>query len=385
MSATASLRTAIALAVATLAAALPCAAAAASPLLRPAPAPAPSPAPVAAPISADPAGPVRGTVILIHGGGWIGHDAGAQRHLMQQPGDLFLQRGWRVVSIDYEEGARGLQDVLDTAGSELARRSGDGPLCLYGESSGGHLGLIAAARLPAIDCVIGVGTPTDIVNYQAEAVPNPEPRVKLVALRTARYFGTAPAELAQWDPVTLAPTIRADLLLLREGDDAVVSAAHAQRVQAERPTTQILDLEPGDPADLSTALLHGTVSAAGRGAYASALGAFADRAVAARNAERAATRTGCSRVSRSLAQIGVAGVRRALRCLAAAPRLPRRSAARGWRRTLVTMRGEINAARIWDRLRVTGDGRRALHATATQKATVIVRPGPRSQITLRAR
>lgn len=383
MGATASLRTAVALAAVAVLSCLPGAAPAATPLLRPAPAP--SPAPVAAPISADPAGPARGTVILIHGGGWIGHDARAQRHLMQQPGDLFLQRGWRVVSIDYGEGASGLQDVLDATGSELARGTGDGPLCLYGESSGGHLAMIAASRLPAVDCVIGVGTPTDIVNYQAEAVPNPEPRAKLVALRTARFFGTAPAELAPWDPVTLAPTIRADLLLLREGDDAVVSAAHAQRVQAARPTTQVLDLEPGDPSDLSTALLHGTVSAAGRSAYASALGAFGDRAVSARRAERVAERTGCPRVSHSIARIGLIGVRIALRCLASAPRGSRRSSPGGWRRTRVTLRGEINAARIWDRLRATGDGRRALSATAMHGATLSVRPGPRSQIALRSR
>ena len=380
----ASRRTLIAVAATAVLALLPAAPAAAG-LLRPSPAPAPAPAPVAAPISADPAGPARGTVILIHGGGWIGHDARAQRHLMQQPGELFLQRGWRVVSIDYDEGARGLQDVLDAARSELARRTGDGPLCLYGESAGGHLALVAASRLPAIDCVIGLGTPTDLVNYQAESVPNPEPRAKLVAVRTARYFGTAPDELAQWDPVTLAPGIRADIVLLREGDDAVVSAAHAQRVQAARPTTQILDLEPGDPADLSTALLHGTVSALGRTAYAAAIGAFADRAVIARRAERLAARSGCRHATRSIAQIGVAGVHRALRCLANAPRRSRRSSAGGWRRTLVTMRGEINAARIWDRLRATGDGRRALHATATQNATISVRQGPRSRITLRAR
>lgn len=132
-------------------------------------------------------------------------------------------------------------------------------------------------------------------------------------------------------------------------------------------------------------MLHGTVSAAGRAAYAAAIGAFTDRAVVARDAERAAARTGCPRVNRSIAQIGVAGVRKALRCLAQAPRASRRSSPRGWRRTVVTMRGEVNAARIWDRLRATPDGSRALHATAADRATVIMRPGPKSQITLRAR
>ncbi len=344
----------------------------------------PAPAPVAAPISADPARPARGTAILIHGGGWVGHDARAQRHLMQQPGALFLERGWRVVSIDYAEGARGLQDVLDAAGDELVRKSGDGPLCLYGESAGGHLAMIAASRLRAIDCVIGVGTPTDIVNYQAEAVPNFEPRVKLVALRTARYFGTSRVELGRWDPVTLAPSIRADILLLREGDDAVVSAAHAGRVQAARPTTQVVELEPGDPADLSTALLHGTVSARGRAAYAAAVGAFADRAVAARRAERLAARSGCAHAGRSIAQVGLAGVGKALRCLARTRRGPRDTHG-GWRTTRLRMRGEINAARIWDRLRSTRSGRRALQATAARRATLSVRPGVRTQVTLSAR
>jgi hypothetical protein len=275
--------------------------------------------------------------------------------------------------------------VLAAAGRELTQRTGDGPLCVYGESSGGHLALIAASRLRAIDCVIGVGTPTDLVNYGAEAIPNPDPRAKLVALRAARYFGTTPGQLARWDAVTRAPAIRADILLLREGDDAVVSAAHARRVQAARPTTQIRELQAGDPRDLSAVLLHGTLSARGRADYISALAGFADRAVVARRAERVAARTGCPRVSRSIAQIGLAGVRRALRCLAHAPRGSRRSSARGWRRTLVTMRGEVNAARIWDRLRATGDGRRALRATATRRATVTVRPGPQSRVTLRAR
>lgn len=383
MDTTALRRSLVTLAAAAALALVPSAAPAAAGLLRPVPAPAP--APVAAAVSADPAGPVRGTVILIHGGGWIGHDARAQRHLMQQPGPLFLQRGWRVVSLDYAEGERGLRDVLDAAGGELARRTADGPLCLYGESAGGHLALVAAARLPAIDCVIGLGAPTDLIRYEAEAVPSPDPRAKLVATRIARFFGAGPDRLAPWDPVTLAPSIRADVLLLREGDDAVVSAAHAQRVQAVRPTTQVLDLEPADPADLSAAMLHGTVSARGRAAYASALGAFADRAVSASRAERVAIRTGCPRVGRSVAQIGVAGVRRALRCLARAPRGARRAAPPGWRRTRLAMRGEINAARIWDRLRATPGGRRALQATAAQRATVVVRSGPKSQITLRAR
>jgi len=375
---------AVALVAAVTLALLPVAAPAAQPLpnlLRPAPAA----APVAAAISADPAGSARGTMIMVHGGGWIGHDARAQAHLMDTPGALLRQRGWRVVSVDYDEGAAGLQDVLDTVGSELVRRTGNGPLCLYGESAGGHLALVAASRLRAVDCVIGLGAPTDLVHYAAEAAATSEPRAKLVAARIARYFGTTPEQLAPWDPRTSAPTTRADLLLLREGDDAVFSSRHLDAVHDLRPTTQVVDLEAGNPADLSTVLLHGTVSSSGRAAYESALGAFTDRAVSARAAERAAARTGCPHVSRSVREIGLARVSKALRCLAR-KRPPARSSklGRGWRQTRLTMQGEVSAARIWGRLRETTDGTRALLATAAQRATVVVRAGD-TRITLRAR
>jgi len=364
----------------------PGAAPAMSGLLTPQPAPAVSVTPVAAAASADPAGPVRGTIILIHGGGWAGHDAAAQRHLLEHPGPLFLQRNWRVVSIDYNAGANGLQDLLDTAGQELTRRTGNGPLCLYGESSGAHLALIAASRLRAIDCVIGLGAPTDLVNYHAEAAASTEPRAKLVAGRIAQYFGTTATELAPWDPVTLASRIRADVVLLREGDDAVFSTVHAQRMQTARPTTQSVHLEPGEPAQLSSALLHGTVSAAGRAAFAATLGAFTDRAVSSQRAERAAERTNCRWVARSLHEIELRGLRDAIRCLAR--RRPRRlrgprDRAATWQGTQISLRGEINAARIWSKLRASQSGSPALSALAGGRARLTVRSGQRSRITIR--
>ena len=348
------------------------------------PKPVPVVAPVAAPISADPSGAApRGTMIMVHAGGWAGHDAHAQSLLMDRPGDLLLGRGWRVVSLDYEEGTAGLQDVLNAAGSELARGTGGGPVCLYGESAGAHLALVAAARLRAIDCVIGLGTPTDLSLYQAEAAASPDARLKLVASQITRFFGGAPAELAPWNLVDLAPSIHADVLLMHEADDSVVSAQHDARFQAARATTQLVDLAAGNPADPATDFMHGTVSDAGRGKYMAAIGAFADRAVAARAAERDAAATGCSAVGRSLAEVGLNTVKSALRCLA------RKDAAGGgraggWQRTSVTLRGEVNASRIWSSLRATKSGRRALAAAAAKRAKVSVRTGDRTQVVLRA-
>ncbi len=361
--------------------------AAAAPLKLPllTPNPAPAVAPVAAPITRDPVGTApRGTMIMVHAGGWAGHDANAQRLLMDRPGELLLARGWRVVSVDYEEGQAGLQDVLDAAGSELARIGSNGPVCLYGESAGAHLALVAAERLRAIDCVIGLGTPTDLPLYTQEAATSLDDRLKLVASQITRLFGATLDALAPWNLVSLAPKIHADVLLVREGDDNMVSPAHDARFRAARPTTQAVDLEAGNRSDAATTFVHGTVSDNGRAQYDAALGGFADRAIAAHEAERISARTGCSGVGRSVSEIGLTGLRASLRCLARMDAATRRSGSRGWQRTSVSLRGEVNAARIWSSLRATTSGRRALAAAAKRRATVMIRTGDRSRIVLRA-
>ncbi len=240
--------------------------------------PAPARPAVAVPITADPAGKVRGTMIMVHAGGWAGHDARAQELLMRSPGTLLRERGWRIVSIDYEEGTAGLRDVLDTIASEIARKTSNGPLCLYGESSGAHLALVAAARRgEEIDCVIGLGTPADLPLYEATAAGGSRNQ-KIVDAQMRKYFGTSAAELAPWDPVSLAPSIAADVLLLREGDDDSVPASQTARFAAARTGTKTLTLDAGDPADASTHFVHGTISAQGRQAYNAAVASFAARA-----------------------------------------------------------------------------------------------------------
>jgi acetyl esterase/lipase len=351
---------------------------------KPKPVPVPVIQPVRPPISADPAGPPRGTIIMVHAGGWAGHDGNAQNLLLENPGDLFLARGWRVVSIDYNEGAAGLQDVLDAVGFELLRKSSDGPLCIYGESSGAHLGLVAAARLRAIDCVIGLGTPTDLAYYNAEAAVSSDARLPLVASQIKRFFGTTPEETAPWNLVNLAPTMQADVLLVHEADDEVVSAAHAARFQAARPTTQVVELEPGDKNNPADDFMHGTLSEVGRARYMSAIGSFADREVAARDAERNAARTGCAQVTRSVAQAGLAGLQNGLRCLASKDAEARRTGLGSWQQTSVNLRGEVNAARVWANLRATKSGLRALVAAASRRARISVQAGDRSRVILKA-
>ena len=340
------------------------------------------PAAVAAPLSSDPAGRgARGTMILVHGGGWAGHDARAQALLSQRPGSLLLQRGWRVVSIDYNEGADGLQDVLDTAGAELQRASRRGPLCIYGESAGAHLALVAASRLREIDCVIGLGTPTDLALYRSQGADSPDFRVRLVVSQINRLFGTTPAELGPWDLVSLAPAVDADVLLLQEGDDMIVPGLHSTRFQAARPTTQLVALQAGEPADPASRFVHGTISDSGRARYAEAIDTFAGRAVAFRQAERKAARIGCGQAKHSIARIALPALRNALRCLVRRHPRSRPRTTSGWKQTTLKLRGDVSAARIWAHLHTTKSGIRALGAVGENRAKMTLRIGDPSRVT----
>jgi len=353
--------------------------------IKPKPAAAPAPPPVAAPVAADPAsGPVAGTMIMVFGSGWAGHYAPGQEQLMSRPGDMLRARGWRVVSIDYEEGTGGLHNLLDVVGAELARKTSAGPLCVYGESSGAQLALVAASRLRSIDCVVGVATPTDLAHYQTQGSAAADAKVRGLADRIGNLFGTTPESLAPWNPVVLAPAIHADVILIHENDDPLIAASYAGRFQAVRPTTQVVMLEAGDPADASTRFAHGTVNEAGRARYAAAVGAYADRAIEANEAQRSAARTGCAQVRQTFAEIGRRGLLSALRCLAAKDQRSLPARAGGWRRSVVRMRGEVNPARLWAALRRSASGRSALLAGAKRRARISVRSGDPSRVTLSA-
>jgi acetyl esterase/lipase len=340
-------------------------------------------APVAAPISADPAGPVRGTVVLVHGGAWAGHDARGQRILMDDPGRLFVERGWRVVSVDYDEGVAGLNGVLSVVDSELKQPAGAGPLCLYGESAGAQLALVAASRRPAIDCVMGIGAPADLAQMEVDGDASADPDLRIAGDRIKRFFGTAAEQMAPWNPVALAPAMRVDVLLLHEIDDPLVSSSQAPRFQAALPTTQVVELEAGDPADPATKFRHGTVSDLGRTHYAAALGAFADQARLREDADRRAAGLHCPAAADNLADVGLTGMQSALRCLARRDADVRPTAAGAWRGTTINVRGQIDAGRIWARMLETAGGRRSLAALTARHARLSVRIGERSRVRLR--
>jgi len=340
------------------------------------PPPAPNQALVSTPV------PVRGTMIMVHGGGWTGPGPASQRALMTMPGETLSQRNWKIVSVDYHAGAAGLQDVVDAAGAELAQQTG-GLLCLYGESAGGQLALVAASRVSGVDCVVALAPPADFEAYQSEVQRSNDPDRKIIANQMANVWGSTAADRSPNDPVKLAKAIGGDVLLLRQQDDPLIPIEQIDNFVATRPTTQRAELESSAGFDLNQFYLHGTFSDNGRNQYRAALGSFVDRAAAAYAAERDATRTGCKGVTRTVTTGGAARVQSALRCLARADRLARRAGAKRAKTLSRRVRGEVNAARAWTALRSSMTGRRALAALATGRAKASVRSGDPTRVTLR--
>lgn len=142
---------------------------------------------------------VQGTMLMVHGGGWTGPALRSQKALMTMPGDMLSQRNWRIVSVDYREGAAGLQDVIDAAGAELTKPTG-GLLCIYGESAGAQLALVAASRVAGVDCVVAFAPPADFEAYQAEVQRGNDPDRQTIANQMASVWGSTPEDRAPPTP-----------------------------------------------------------------------------------------------------------------------------------------------------------------------------------------
>ena len=306
---------------------------------------------------------------MVHAGGWAGHDAHAQQLLMERPGDLLLGRGWRVVSLDYEEGTAGLQDVLNAAGAELARDTGGGPglhLRRVGRRAPRARRRRAAARdrlrhrpRHADRSLALPGRGGRQPRRPAEDGRRPDHallrrragRVRALEPRHARARRSTPTCCSCTRPPT------------RSSRPSTTPASRPRGPRRSSSTWRPATPRTGD-------FMHGTVSDAGRGQYMAAIGAFADRAVAAREAERNAARTGCSGVGRSFAEVGLSTIKSALRCLArkdagagSAPRLAaheRHAARRGQRLAdLVVAAGDEERAPGARRRRQAREGQRA--------------------------
>jgi acetyl esterase/lipase len=185
-----------------------------------------------------PDGPPRGVVIGIHGGAWYG--VGRELSLtVRDDLERWRRQGWRGVIVDYAPGGDAPASVLRSYDRVRARYGPDLPICLYGESAGGHLALLVAAARPDVACVETAGAPTDL------AAIDPRPSALAAhADRNARRAFPGRA-LETLSPVRHAADIHARLLLTHLRTDPVIGVGHSERMAAAARRARLVMLEPG--------------------------------------------------------------------------------------------------------------------------------------------
>jgi acetyl esterase/lipase len=173
-------------------------------------------------------------VLLLHGGAWRAH--GTREVARLRPvARRFARLGLRVANADYRPGAASLTD----ARRALRRLGRGGRVCVYGESAGGQLALMLAARDGAIRCVITVGAVTDLGTLRADHAFSP------VATLAERTWSHAPGGLADNSPLTFARHLRTPLLLAGLRRDPFVPSIQQRRLAARAPHARLMLLPRG--------------------------------------------------------------------------------------------------------------------------------------------
>jgi acetyl esterase/lipase len=210
-----------------------------------------------------PARPARGTVIVLHGGGWR-HDVGDPRLLAGMAADArrFRQRGFHTVNTSYRPGAAGYSDVRRVY-REVGRRTHARP-GLLGASAGGHLALVLASEeRPAF--AISMGGPTDL-----PTLPAP-----LVRGWAEDAFGRR--GLLRWSPSRRR--MRVPVLLAHNRGDRLVPVTQTRVV--EEAEVALLDglPRPRPRPGLRAWSGHGTVSTESLSRYHKVEAGFVDRQI----------------------------------------------------------------------------------------------------------
>lgn len=196
--------------------------------------------------SPDSPGRVDGVLISLHGGGWIGdREPGLIRQKMRPFAKPALTMGWAVVHVAYSTGAApALADIHDVYLRVKRNYGRSVPVCLLGNSAGGHLALtyagISAKRTdvrPA-DCVIASAPPTDIPEFRRQAAAkSPARRERLERFLEIGFTG--PRQMAKLSPSRFAPIYQSPTLLFTVEGDRVVGSnqvrSFAAKLKRHRP------------------------------------------------------------------------------------------------------------------------------------------------------
>ncbi len=194
----------------------------------------------------EPAGPVRGVMLILHGGGWssVGR---AKLSLTRDDARRWRGRGWRTVNSTYRPCAASASDVL-TLYDRVRRTYGASlPICAFGRSAGGHLSLLLAARRPALGCVVAEAGIADLPALATQTTSTGKVGPSTVANLATAAFGVdrLAGISAAGSPVAarvLYAIAAADTLVPFEQATAF---AAAQRARDRAAYVDVLRLDPG--------------------------------------------------------------------------------------------------------------------------------------------
>lgn len=148
----------------------------------------------------EPAGAVRGTMLVIHGGGWK-DSRGDARTDMASAALAMRAEGWRVLDISYSPGYKPAGTPLDpdpmlrdvVAFYDQIRQAYGDPICAYGQSAGAHLAAMLAVERPSLRCAILDAGPLDLPTLAKETDSAGRKLIR-------NTFGSDPVTLARWSP-----------------------------------------------------------------------------------------------------------------------------------------------------------------------------------------
>ncbi|MEE3332331.1 MAG: prolyl oligopeptidase family serine peptidase [Myxococcota bacterium] len=239
-------------------------------------------------------GPRRGTMLVLHGGGWqtLGITSVVGPRTNNEV-EIWRGRGWRTVATTYHPsrvaagfpGAalwigdapsipgstlHSIEDVLDFYDQARSRWwARDETVCASGQSAGGHLALLLAANRPSLACAIVQAGPTHL---RALEEPTSEGGPASVAWLIANAaFGAHRIDDAELSPALLGARIQAPVLLATGADDLVVPASQMARLQATSANVQAaLTLPPPPDGDPGVVFVHTLVATTAVASYRAA-------------------------------------------------------------------------------------------------------------------
>lgn len=219
--------------------------------------------------AADRDGPPKRVMMFIHGGAWfvVGREAlEVERSLA---GD-WRKAGWQTISVTYRGCKKSVGDVSKFYDLVRERVGPNVPICLFGQSAGGHLALMVAARRPDVACVVSLAGPSDLraaaKQGRAEAASGAGPAKLAEGSAVGTGFAKAAfgkRNLRKASPITRARWIFARLLLATAKNDVLVPGGQdynlAARVAHRRPGAYI---DTARPEPGSFPFIHGTADQA---------------------------------------------------------------------------------------------------------------------------